>query len=267
MIKHIEAELFQLDSIALGQKEQLYLTFSAEEVQDAKIPLHIIRGAASGPVLLILAAIHGDEYEGVQTIIELIHLLSPDDISGTLLLVPVANPFAYNVADRCTPEDGCNLAREFPGHPEGTVTQRLAWLLGKSLIEKADFLLDLHSGGTYYDVPELVGYYDNDKEETVRRSIAAAEAFGMEVVWSHKEITAGRTVSHATEHGIPWLYTEASGGRRIKRNEQLHFREGALRLMAHLGILLQPEQWITGSKRPVRFRLTGNGNFDSSITS
>lgn len=266
MAKRIEAERFQLESVAAGSKEQIYLTFSAEEVKNAEIPLHIIKGIDSGPVLLILAAVHGDEYEGVQTLIELGHMLSPKDICGTLLMVPIANPFAYNAADRLTPEDGCNLAREFPGKDEGTLTQRLAWHLGSSLIEKADFLLDLHSGGTYYDVPELIGFYDNDSEETGRRSKAAAEEFGMEVMWGHAEISPGRTVSHANAHGIPWLYTEASGGKRIKRNEQCHFREGALRLMNHLGMLLRPEQWITDAKPIVQYRLTGNGNFDGSIT-
>jgi predicted deacylase len=265
MIKRIEAERFQLESVAAGRKEQMYLTFSAEEVTKVEIPLHIIKGVDSGPVLLILAAVHGDEYEGVQTVIELGRMLSPEDIRGTLLMVPIANPFAYNAADRFTPEDGCNLAREFPGKRDGTLTQRLAWHLGSSLIEKADFLLDMHSGGTYYDVPELIGFYDNDREETGRRSKAAAEAFGMEVLWGHAEISPGRTVSHANAHGIPWLYTEASGGRRIKRNEQLRFRGGALRLMDHLGMLLRPGQWITDTKPLVQYRLTGNGNFDSSI--
>lgn len=266
-MKCIEAQSFQLESYPHAANEQKNLTFQYDEGMNAEIPLHIIRGIKPGPVLLVLAAVHGDEYEGVQTVIELGRMLSPDDIRGTLLMVPIANPFAYRVADRLTPEDGRNLAREFPGNPSGTVTERLAWHLGSCLIEKADFMLDLHSGGTYYDVPELVGYYDNDNEEIGRRSKAAAEAFGMEVLWGHAEVTPGRTVSHATDHGIPWLYTEASGGRRIKREEQLHFRNGALRLMDHLGMLIQPEKWITNVMPLIRHRLTGNGNFDGSIIS
>lgn len=148
MTRRIDAQRFQLESFPGGSKEQAYLTFSsgADVEADAEIPLHIIRGAATGPCLLILAAIHGDEYEGVQTVIELGRSLSPEHIRGTVLMVPIANPYAFRAADRLTPEDGCNLAREFPGNPEGTVTERLAWQIGSCLIEKADFLLDLHSG-------------------------------------------------------------------------------------------------------------------------
>lgn len=217
------------------------------------------------------AAVHGDEYEGVQTVIELGRMLSPGDIRGTLMMVPIVNGYAYRAADRLSPEDGRNLAREFPGNREGTVTERLAWHVGKSLIEQADFLLDLHSGGTYYEVPELVGYYDNDSDETGRRSRAAAEAFGFEVLWAHDQVAPGRTVSHATAHGIPWLYTEAFGGRRIRRDELLRLRQGALRLMDHLGMLADSAKWASAGAgtvpaQDIRYRLGGNGDFDGSVT-
>lgn len=267
--KRIEAEQFSLDSFPEGGAEKLILTYPESNDKIAEIPLHIIKGSGSGPVLLILAAIHGDEYEGVQTVIELGRMLTSVDIRGTLLLVPVANPYAYRAADRITPDDGRNLAREFPGNKTGTVTERLAWHLGKCLIEKTDLLLDLHSGGTYYEVSEFVGYYENDDEEIGRRSKAAAEAFGLEVIWGHNEVSPGRTVSHAGACGVPWLYTEAAGGRRVKRDEQLRLREGALRLMKHLGMLITPERWISSAESlpAIRYRLSGSGDFDGSITS
>lgn len=264
--KCVDAENFRPDSYPAGSVEQLRLTYEGTDGAAAEIPLHLIKGAEPGPVLLILAAVHGDEYEGVQTVIELGRMLSPDDIRGTLLMVPIVNGYAYRAADRLSPEDGRNLAREFPGNREGTVTERLAWHVGKSLIEQAGFLLDLHSGGTYYEVPELVGYYDNDSDETGRRSRAAAEAFGFQVLWAHDQVAAGRTVSHALAHGIPWLYTEAFGGRRIKRDEQLRLRQGALRLMDHLGMLADSSKWVPAAEVPeIRFRLGGNGDFDGSV--
>ncbi len=266
-MKREEIERFRLEAYPAVVKEQIYLTYEGVDGSAAEIPLHLIKGADSGPVLLMLAAIHGDEYEGVQTIIELGRMLSPTDICGTLLMVPIANEYAYRAADRLTPEDGRNLAREFPGKREGTATERLAWHLGKGLIAKADFLLDMHSGGTYYEVPEFVGYYDNDDNDTGRRSRAAAEAFGFEVLWGHDQVSPGRTVSYAGDCGIPWLYTEAFGGRRVKYDEQQRLRQGALRLMRHLSMLANPTQWIQEEVIPeIRYRLTGSGDFDGSVT-
>ncbi|MFD0713540.1 succinylglutamate desuccinylase/aspartoacylase family protein [Paenibacillus sp. GCM10027626] len=276
MITRLAADQFQLDAFAGGVKEQLVLTYEDADGAVAELPVHLLKGSEPGPVLLILAAVHGDEYEGVQTIIELGSMLSPAHIRGTLLMVPVANRYAYRAADRLSPEDGRNLAREFPGDKEGSQTQRLAWHLGQALIDKADFLLDLHSGGTYYEVAELVGYYHNDQSDIGRRSRAAAEAFGMEVLWGHAEVAPGRTVSYAGSRGIPWLYTEAAGGRRIKREEQLRFRLGALRLMQHLQMLHEPDRWLAqhaSSAAPaapiapvkLRYRLAGDGDFDGSV--
>ncbi|SDD24281.1 hypothetical protein SAMN02799630_02929 [Paenibacillus sp. UNCCL117] len=265
--ERMPAEQFGSATIARLERRRLELTFEADEQgEEGSIPLHILAGAEPGPTLLVLAAVHGDEYEGVQTVIELGRLLKPGDIRGTLLMVPVANPYAYRAANRCAPEDGRNLAREFPGNPEGTLTQRLAWQIAHRLIDQADFLLDLHSGGTYYEVAELVGYYDKDETEAGRRSKAAAEAFGLEVLWGHRETGPGRTITYANERGIPWLYTEAAGGRRIKRQEQLRFRQGALRLMNHLGMLVAPGCWIEGEAAQVICRLGGSGDFDGSVT-
>lgn len=279
MYKRMAVESFQVETLEAGIKQSYVLTLdvvaaaqsehaaNAGSGREACIPVHAVKGKEPGPTLLVLAAVHGDEYEGVQTIIELCRDMQPGDIRGTLLMVPVTNVLSYYGETRTTPEDGCNLAREFPGLPDGSVTQQLAWHLKRKLISKADFLLDLHSGGTNYAVPELIGYYHNDASEVGRKSRAAAEAFGMEVLWAHPEIAPGRTVSAAVECGVPFLYTEAFGGRRIRPEEQLRFREGALRLMRHLGMLLEPESWIQGEAAPIRYRLSGDGNFDLSINS
>lgn len=227
----------------------------------------IIKGATAGSTLLILAGVHGDEYEGIQTAILLARQLAPADIRGTLVIVPVTNRLAYDGISRSTPQDGRNLAREFPGSPTGSITGRLASFIHEQLIRQADFLLDLHSGGTNYALPELVGYYHNDDDPLGRQSRAAAEAFGMGVLWGHRHIAAGRTVSVALASGVPWLYTEGFGGRRIRAEEALHYLQGAYRLMVHLGMLCDAS-CISGFGPPAaeRIRLGGTGDFDYSAT-
>lgn len=278
----IEVEEWVKRPIPFGVKESIWLTFPLEQGKEGKIPLHIISGdkmdsgivdtnqsahpSVSGPVLLILAAVHGDEYEGVQTIIELCRELEPQHVNGTVLMVPVANMLSYEGQSRITPEDGRNLAREFPGNPGGDYTQRLAWHLDQALISRADFLLDLHSGGTSYEVPLLAGYYHNEQVLTGIRSRKAVEVFGIDVLWGHAEVAPGRTISAATERGIPWIYTEAYGGGRIRKEELMKFRTGVFRLLNHLGMLRNPDLWITGDPDPIRYRLGGDGNFDLSVS-
>jgi predicted deacylase len=263
-IPHTPAALFDWESIKRGEAANVMLTFECGD-RAGEIPLRIVKGKEQGPTLLILAAVHGDEYDGVRTVIELIHSLQPQDIRGTLLMVPIVNMPAYEGISRVTPLDGKNLAREFPGSPEGSYTERLAYYLDQYILAKADFLLDLHSGAMEFSIPVLVGYYANEEQEIGRRSRAAAEAFGMETIWAHPQVGPGRTVSAATERGIPWLYTEASGGRRIKLAEQEQYRRGAYRLMHHLGMLLAPEAWLLQPAPAIKRRLKGDGDFDASL--
>ncbi|WP_127584217.1 succinylglutamate desuccinylase/aspartoacylase family protein [Paenibacillus koleovorans] len=268
---------FELGTLPPGSKTSVTLTFGDDNGLHTTLPVHVVRSASPGPTLLVIAAVHGDEYEGVHTAIRLIRDLHPAHIRGTVVVVPVVNMLAYDGIMRSTPEDGCNLARVFPGDPNGTITQRLAYHLRERFIRHADFLLDLHSGGTNYAVPELVGYYHNDGSEVGRRSRTAAEAFGMEVLWAHPEVNPGRTLTSATELGVPWMYTEGFGGRRIREEEELHYREGVYRLMRHLGILPEGDaagavpddlrEALSRPPRPVKWRIAGDGNFDFSVES
>lgn len=257
------------DDLENATKESVLLTFDSVEGIQGVIPVNVIRGVAAGPTLLVVAAVHGDEYEGVQTAIELFRNLNPDQIRGTVVIVPVANTFAYEGGSRTTPQDGCNLARTFPGDSQGTLTERLAWHLHHDFIARSDFLLDLHSGGEHYALPALVGYYHDPQTPLGQRSQRAAGAFGLEVLWGHSHIAPGRTVSSAQQLGIPWLYTEAYGGKRILPEQQQSFYWGAIRLIDHLGMLREDGEAATlrqaiPSAPMVRYRLHGDGNFDSS---
>lgn len=42
--------------------------------------------------------------------------------------------------------DGKNLNRVFPGNPNGTEMERLAWAITKEVYPKVDYYIDLHSG-------------------------------------------------------------------------------------------------------------------------
>lgn len=246
-----------------NHQESVTLTFDSGDDAQGRIPVTVIHGTEDGPVLLILAAVHGDEYEGIQTILEIQRWIQPALLSGTLLMVPIANLWAYEGESRITPQDGKNLAREFPGDPSGACTQRLAWHIHHKLIASCDFLLDLHSGGSDFAVVPLTGFYYDPSSELGQRSEAAARAFGMDILWAHEAIAPGRTISSAQQLGIPWIYTEAYGGKRILRSEQQQFTMGALRLMNHLG-MVRSDPFLLPEARQARLFIGGDGNFDLS---
>lgn len=59
---------------------------------------------------------------------------------------------------RLSPVDSANLARLFPGRPEGTYSERLAHVITHRLMRRADLLVDLHGAGAYYSMPAPCGH-------------------------------------------------------------------------------------------------------------
>jgi predicted deacylase len=112
-----------------------------------KVPVCVVKNGA-GPSILLMAGNHGDEYEGELTLGRLIRRLDPAQVRGRVTILPMANAPAVRGAKRCSPLDGGNLNRSFPGDPEGTPTQRIAHFLEHVLFPAHEVMLDIHSGGT-----------------------------------------------------------------------------------------------------------------------
>ncbi|MEM7131026.1 MAG: succinylglutamate desuccinylase/aspartoacylase family protein [Chloroflexota bacterium] len=226
-----------------------------------RLPLLNVTGATSGPVLVVTAAVHGDEYEGVEAIPQVFQQVEPDALRGTLVMLPVCNMPAYEAATRNSPIDGLNLARVFPGGQHGTITQRIAYWITQKLLKPANFFIDLHSGGAVGMIPTLIGYI-HDEDELGQLSQAAARAFGVPVLWGHPlPLPPGRTISAATELGVPSLYSEAPGGGYARPDDVACFTQGVINVMRHLEMLDgEPEP------RPTTHHLVGDGNLDSVIS-
>ncbi len=231
---------FDLDDLPRAGKQTAWLDIAGRpDGGILRLPLMTVIGADDGPTLLVLAGVHGDEYEGIAAIPQVFSATEPQDLRGRLVMVPVCNMPAYETAQRSSPIDGLNLARVFPGDVAGATTRQIAFWLCEKLLSKADFLLDLHTGGMACELPTLIGYAHDDGE-LGRASLAAAEAFGAPVMWGHPlPMPPGRSLSVATDLGIPSLYTEAPGGGGCDPDIVACFRAGVFNLMKHWACLTE----------------------------
>lgn len=112
-----------------------------------KIPYLRLKNG-NGPSLLLMAGNHGDEYEGELQLTRLMRRLEVSGIQGSVTIVPMANVPAVMAARRCSPFDGGNMNRAFPGDPAGTPTARMAHFLETLLFANHDVIFDIHAGGT-----------------------------------------------------------------------------------------------------------------------
>jgi hypothetical protein len=112
-----------------------------------QIPVTTIEGAAPGPTLALIAGNHGYEYPPILALQQLRAEIDPAALSGTVILVHVANmPSFLGRTIYFSPVDGKNLNRVYPGRADGTVSERIAYAITQEIIERADYVLDLHCG-------------------------------------------------------------------------------------------------------------------------
>ena len=229
----------------------------------AAVTVHELDGPAPGPTVVVLGAVHGDEPEGVLGAGRLTGPAGPRGLTrGRLRVVPVVNEPAFAAFARRDPADGGDLARTFPGDPDGGPSERLAALVRRELLAGADLLVDLHTAGRLHDMPPLAGYVD-DGGESGRRGRAAAVAFGLPLVWRHTESGPGRTLTVMHERGLPAVYAECPGGATVDARWSAAYTDGVLRVLDLLGMLDGP---APAPAAPGRQRhVTGGGNLDVDV--
>jgi predicted deacylase len=179
------------------------------------MPVHVIHGRNPGPCLLVCAAIHGDEINGVEIIRRLLKHKTINNIKGTLIAIPVVNIFGFVSQSRYLP-DRRDLNRSFPGSKKGSMAARLANILIEEIVDKCTHIIDLHTGATGKDnLPQIRAFLEEDEEIE-----KLARAFGVPVI-IHTDLRDGSLREAARKRNIPVLLYEAG--------EALRFDEVAIR--------------------------------------
>lgn len=226
-----------LDSQGL-QHGFLKLPYSHDESAwgSIMIPITVARNG-SGPTVLLCGANHGDEYEGPVALSKLASSININDISGCLIIIPFLNYPAFLAGRRTSPIDQGNLNRLFPGKANGTVTEKIADYIYRFILPKADYVLDIHSGGKTLDfVPFAAIHILNDKEQQARCK-AAMLAFGAPYSMQILELDAVGMLDTAAENmGKVFVSTELGGGGSTTAASIAIADRGIYNFLVHTGI-------------------------------
>ena len=84
------------------------------------LPVRVVHGAEDGVRLCLSAAIHGDEINGVEIIRQVLDVLDPADMAGSVVAAPIVNVFGFSTHSRYLP-DRRDLNRSFPGSKKGSL--------------------------------------------------------------------------------------------------------------------------------------------------
>jgi predicted deacylase len=171
------------------------------------IPIEVINGYYEGPVLMVNAAIHGDELNGVEIVRQLINSIDPMKLKGTLITVPIVNVFGFIQKSRYLP-DRRDLNRCFPGSEKGSLASRLAHTFFDNVALKCDYIIDLHTGAIHRtNLPQIRADLSNPKTAEL------AQAFATPVI-INSSLKSGTLRGEAEKAGINVLTYE--GGEALK---------------------------------------------------
>ncbi len=140
---------------------------------ELSMPVKVIVGSKSGPVMFVSAAIHGDELNGVEITRRLLKRKTLSALRGTLIVVPVVNVHGFLNRSRYLP-DRRDLNRCFPGSRKGSIAARLANTFLTEVVRKSDFGIDLHTGAlNRSNLPQIRANLDHEKTLQLARAFAA----------------------------------------------------------------------------------------------
>lgn len=201
-----------------------------------RLPAAVLHGTRPGKTMLITAGVHGGEYVGIQAAIELSQKLKIQKVAGTIIIIKVINVPAFERRNGSMGlTDGKNLNREFPGNPEGTEMERLAWAVSHELQPAADYYIDLHSGDDYEQLTSYVYYAGMADEKTVSQSRRMAEQVDVPYM-VRSNVASGGAYNYADSQGIPSILIERGGMGAWTSEEVRSTRRDVRNILCHLGI-------------------------------
>jgi len=198
--------------------------------EELKLHATVVHGKSDGPVLLLTACIHGDEYNGAEIVRRVLRLPALSKLAGTLITVPIVNRPGFVTRSRYMP-DRRDLNRLFPGSATGSLGARLARVLVEDVLPLADAVIDLHTGALNRANLPQIRVCPGDE-----RSLELARVFAPPVTLlgtPRDETFRGACMAA----GKPYLLFESGEALRLDAPSIRFGVQGVLAVMRHLGML------------------------------
>jgi predicted deacylase len=207
-------------------------------------PVLVVHGNASGPVLCLTAAVHGDELNGIEMVRRVLYELDPLQLKGTVVGVPIVNLLGFKRSSRYLP-DRRDLNRHFPGNPDGSSASRIAYSFFNEIVKRCTVLVDLHTGSFYRtNLPQLRADLRNPEVAAVAESFASTAII-------QSAGAAGSLRRAAVDAGIPTVTLEAGEPMRLQSTEVDRGVLGIFALIDQLGMYRKLRVW--GNPAPVHY--------------
>ena len=228
---------------APGQKVSGAIEVPAGVDAATSIPVVVANGAKPGPVLALVSGAHGTEYASIIALEKVIERIDPAALSGTVIIVPLVNIQSFEKkVPHVNPVDNKSMNRFYPGNMSGTQTERALFMMTKEVVDKCNYLIDLHGG----DLDESLRPYSywpltgNAQQDATTKQMVLA--FGLDTIIiaadRPKDPAASRYLDNtANTRGKPAIAAEAGYAGTVETDDVEALVNGCLSVMRYLKML------------------------------
>lgn len=170
------------------------------------LPCGII-SSGNGVRVCIVSGQHGNEWNGIYVAQSLFKDISPERVEGTIVILPILNPPAFNEKSRVSSIDKIDLNRTFSRNPPIKPTDHLGKMIFEKILSKMDCLIDIHGGGPGEYAPHVAIVNEDWLDEASKLLIP-------DIYIETK--TPGSLAATCYDANIPCLTIEAGVQREIK---------------------------------------------------
>ncbi len=175
------------------------------------MPIKVIHGKQKGPCLVVFSVLKGTELNGLEIANRIITSITASQISGTIIAIPVMNVYGLTHYPASLPS-GSDLSCCFPGDEKGSYGERIAHLVTHEILKKADYCIELQTGGLNHNIlPQVYCNFDNKEAKEL------AKVFRSPVVTN--VTLEGNYLRQTTEElQVPLLVYQAGEAMRFDEN-------------------------------------------------
>ena len=224
--------------------ERFEISFDGPVLADWRWPLVEIVGKRPGPSLHVMAGMHVNEVSSIEAAIRLQSCFDPGTLRGRVAIMPLVNvPAVHTYTEYNCPIDGKNINFSFPGRPDGSFSEVLAYAILHEWAAGADVLVDLHGGDLRETVSKFVMYQrtGNAVEDESRRAVAMCFDADLVVGLEPKLLDRpGRSCTASAKRGRRAVLVEGGDNGIVDEISVQYHLQGAINVARHLGMIAGP---------------------------
>ncbi len=234
----------KLDSIDLTNKEKEKRFFRLElfnlaDGSNISLPAAIV-GKGSGKIVTVIAAQHGNEWNGPYACHLLYQMLDPNIMKGKVVIIPIANTPAFLQKQRVSSLDNIDMNRTYAFVKKRKPTEHLAKLIFENFCLNSDVVIDLHSGGPGEYIPLI--------EVLNTEDIKLAQSFNLGRVMLRQK-DSNSLVPNCEKAGIKAFSIEAGRALKLNYGYASAVAGGTVNFLRTIGMIDEKPQ--TDFKQPV----------------